>query len=116
VRRLELVIYERGQQPPDFALNLNVDDDGAADRPGEPAHWFVIDAALAQETAVVLFGPPWAGLFDEISEARLHEALAQSIAWSEGQPPEDDYARLTAIRSRHYLEHGEWLSKREASR
>jgi predicted nucleotidyltransferase len=116
VRRLELVVYELGQQPPDFELNLNVDDDGAADRPDEAAHWFVIDAAIAQETAVVLDGPPWSSCFEEISKARLHEALAQSIAWSEGQAPDDEFARVTAIRSRHYLEHGRWLSKREAGR
>jgi predicted nucleotidyltransferase len=114
VRRLELVVYESGRQPPDFALNLKVDDDGAAERPDEAAHWFVIDAAIAEETAVVLSGPPWPSFFEEISKDRLSEALVQSIAWSEAQPAGDAFARVNAVRSRHYLETGEWLSKREA--
>jgi len=116
VRRLELVVYESGRQPPDFALNLNVDDDGAAERPDEAAHWFVIDAAIAQDTAVVLSGPTWSNLFEEISKDRLGEALVQSIAWSEAQPAGDEFARVNAVRSRHYLETGEWLSKAEARR
>jgi predicted nucleotidyltransferase len=116
VRRLELVIYEQGRQPPDFALNLNVDDDGAADRPDQAAHWFVIDAAIGQDTAVVLDGPPWPSSFEEISKERLGEALVQSIAWSEAQPSGDEFARVNAVRSRHYLETGEWLAKREAQR
>jgi predicted nucleotidyltransferase len=116
VRRLELVVYESGRQPPDFALNLNVDDDGASERPDEAAHWFVIDAAIGQDTAVVLFGPPWSHVFEAISKDRLGEALVQSIAWSEAQPVGDEFARLNAVRSRHYLETGEWLSKPEARR
>ena len=116
VRRLELVVYESGRQPPDFALNLNIDDDGAAERPDEAAHWFVIDAAIGQETAVVLFGPPWSSCFEEVSKDRLAEALVQSIAWSEAQPAGDEFARVNAVRSRHYLETGEWLSKTEARR
>jgi predicted nucleotidyltransferase len=116
VQRLELVIYERGQQPPDFALNLNVDGGGTSDRPDEAAHWFVIDAAIGQDTAVVLSGPPWSSFFAEISKDQLGEALVQSIAWSEAQPVGDEFARVNAVRSRHYLETGEWLSKREARR
>jgi predicted nucleotidyltransferase len=116
VRRLELVIYEHGRQPPEYALNLQVDDDGAADRPDEAAHWFVIDAAIGQDAAVVLDGPPWSSLFEEISKDRVGEALVQSIAWSEAQPAGDEFARVNAVRSRHYLETGEWLSKREARR
>jgi predicted nucleotidyltransferase len=116
VRRLELVIYERGRQPPDFALNLNVDDAGAADRPDEAAHWFVIDAAIGQDRAIDLYGPPWPSFFEEISKDRLGEALVQSIAWSEAQPAGDEFARVNAVRSRHYQETGEWLSKSEARR
>jgi len=32
------------------------------------------------------------------------------------QPVEDEFVRLDAARARHYLEHGEWISKPEAGR
>ena len=114
-RALELVVYVRGAQPPDFELNLNVDAAGARELPDEPKHWFVIDAAIAQERSTA-FGDdePWSAFFEPVSPERLRAALADSIAWSAGQPADDEFARLNAIRSRHYLEHGEWITKEEA--
>src|SRR5262249_40479043 len=47
-RRLELVVYVRGHQPPDFDLNLEVDADGVREAHDEAEHWFVIDAGIAQ--------------------------------------------------------------------
>jgi hypothetical protein len=115
-RALELVIYARGEQPPHFALNVNADAGGAVDKPDEPSFWFVIDAAIAQDRAVS-FGDeePWSAHFEPVAEERLREALVQSIAWSQARPVDDDFARLNAIRARHYLETGEWLSKKEAA-
>jgi predicted nucleotidyltransferase len=114
-RALELVVYVRGAQPPDFDLNVNVDADGAHERPDEPRHWFVIDAAIAQERSPSFGdGDPWSAFFEPVSQDGLREALRESIAWSERQPPGDEFARLNAIRSRHYLAHGEWLSKADA--
>ena len=112
-RRLELVVYATGSQPPAFELNLNADSQGAAEHPDEPPHWFVIDAALAQEHAVRLHGPPWSESFAPLTPAQVREAMKQSLAWSE-QRPGDEFAELNAIRARHYLEHGEWITKAEA--
>jgi predicted nucleotidyltransferase len=109
-RRLELVVYVRGQQPPDFELNLEVDDDGAREAPDELEHWFVIDAGMAQERI-----PAWTDYFEPVPEDRLREAVAASLAWSE-EWPDLEFARLNAARARHYLEHGEWLSKQEVKR
>jgi hypothetical protein len=106
-RRLEMVVYVRGQQPPDFELNLEIDAAGAREAPDELAHWFVIDAGMAQERI-----PSWTEYFHPISEERLREAVVSSLAWSE-EWPELEFARLNAARARHYLEHGEWLSKQE---
>jgi hypothetical protein len=110
-RRLELVVYVRGQQPPDFELNLEVDAESAREAPDEPGFWFVIDAALAQERI-----SRWSEYFDPIAEERVREALVQSIAWSQARPVDDEFARVNAIRARHYLETGEWMSKQEAAR
>lgn len=117
VRGLELVAYVKGAQPPGFELNVNADAAGARECPDEPAHWFVIDAAVAQEFGVPFGdGEPWAAFFAPIAADRLREALHESIAWSERQGPDDAFARLNAIRARHYLEQGEWISKKEAAR
>ena len=43
-RKLELVVYAVGAKPPAYELNY-------PDGEGEPRHWFVIDAAIAQERA-----------------------------------------------------------------
>jgi hypothetical protein len=116
-RGLELVVYVEGAQPPDFELNVNADAHGAAERPDEPAHWFVIDAAVAQEYAAP-FGDdePWQTFFSPIAPERIREAIAESIAWSERQAPGNEFARLNALRSRHYLDRGEWISKKEVGR
>jgi predicted nucleotidyltransferase len=112
-RNLELVLYVRGAQPPDYELNV----DGGAERPGEPPHWFVIDAAVAQERAAPVWGDrPWSDVFEPVRPERLREAMEQSLAWSERQRPDNEFARVNAIRARHYLEHGAWISKAEASR
>ncbi len=114
VRSLELVAYVRGNQPPDYELNVNADAAGAAEVDAPP-FWFVIDAALAQERAAP-FGAdePWSVHFEPVAEDRLREALVQSIAWSQAQPTDDQFARVNAARARHYLETGEWLSKADA--
>ncbi len=108
-RRLELVVYVRGHQPPDFDLNLEVDADGVREAPDEADHWFVIDAGIAQERS-----SDWLDYFDPIPEDRVRGAVEQSLAWS-AEWPDLEFARLNAARARHYLEHGEWLSKGDAS-
>jgi hypothetical protein len=109
-RRLELVLYVRGRQPPDFELNLEVDADGVREEPDEAAHWFVIDAAIAQERI-----PEWRDYFDPVAEERTRTAVEESLAWS-AERPELDFARLNAARARHYLAHGEWISKPKEER
>jgi hypothetical protein len=100
----DLVLYVDGAQPPDFELNLGGGDESAC--------WFVLDAAVAQDRAVTLRGHPWSEHFDRVPEARTRAAAREALAWSERH--DDEFARVTAVRARHYLEHGEWLSKPEA--
>jgi predicted nucleotidyltransferase len=108
-RRLELVVYVRGDEPPDFDLNLEVDADGVREAPDEADHWFVIDAGIAQERI-----PAWLDYFEPVPDERVREAVEQSLAWS-AEWPDLEFARLNAARARHYLEHGEWLSKGDVS-
>ena len=109
-RRLELVVYVRGHQPPDFELNLEVDDDGAREDRDALDHWLVIDAGMAQQRI-----PAWTDYFDPVPEDRVREAVLSSLAWSE-QWPDLEFARRNAARARHYLEHGEWMPKARAQK
>jgi predicted nucleotidyltransferase len=110
-RDLELVVYAAGAQPPDLELNVNQGEERAEEKP----FWFVLDAALAQEHAVpVAGGRPWSDFFARIQPDRVREAMQESLAWSERQPQDDEFARLNAIRTRRYLERGEWMSKAQA--
>jgi hypothetical protein len=105
VRDLELVFYVEGAQPPSFELNLNHGEETAAE-----AFWFVLDAAIAQEHAVpLLHGRRWTDVFEPLSDERIREAAHASLAWSEQR--DGHFARVNALRTRHYLEHGEWISK-----
>ena len=109
VRDLELVLYVGGAQPPRFELNLNHGQETDA----EP-FWFVLDAALAQEHAVPLLrGRPWTDVFYRIEEEQIQAAVRESLEWAEAR--DDEFAHVTATRSRHYLEHGEWISKMETA-
>jgi predicted nucleotidyltransferase len=111
VRDLELVVYVQGRRPPEFELNLNE----GQERPDEEPFWFVIDAAVAEERAVPVWGRrPWSDFFAAIPPERIREAMEESLAWSLRRPANDEFARVNAARARHYLEHGEWMTKEEA--
>ena len=108
VRDLELVVYVQGSQPPNFELNLNE----GVERPNEEPFWFVLDAALAQEHAVPVWGKhAWSQFFDPISPETTRTAMEESLAWAQRQPRDDDFARVHAVRARYYLEQGEWIGK-----
>jgi predicted nucleotidyltransferase len=109
-RRLELVVYVRGHEPPDFELNLEVDSGGFREVPDEAPHWFVIDAAIAQELS-----PTWNEYFEPVSRERTRRAVEESLAWSAAHP-QYEFSSLNAARARHYLDHGEWVAKKEAKR
>jgi len=113
VRDLELVVYVEGSRPGDFELNLN----HGVERPDEEPFWFVLDAALAQEHAVPVWGArPWNDFFEPLRPEEIREATQASLDWASRQKPDDEFARQQAARAQHYLEHGEWITKKEAER
>ena len=108
---LELVVYVEGSEPPAVELNLNQ----GAERPNEEPFWFVLDAAIAQEHAVPMWGRRrWKELFAPIPPERIREAMKESLDWARRRAPDDEFARLHAERARHYLAHGTWITKKEA--
>ena len=107
VRKLELVVYAAGARPPAYDLNY-------PDGDGEPGFWFVLDAAIAQERARPLRGRPWRELLEPVTEAETRRAAEEMVRWAEER--DDELARPHGIRARHYLEHGDWMTKAEARR
>ena len=99
-RKLELVVYAAGAKPPAYELNY-------PDGPGEPEFWFVLDAALAQRFAPRV----WGELLQPVSEAETRAAAEELGRWAEAHDEP-----VHAARARHYLEHGEWITKEEARR
>jgi hypothetical protein len=115
-RKLELVVYAEGDQPPDFQLNLNTGRDEqhvSFDPAEESPHWFVIDASIAEQHAVPLFGPPWQTLFTPVSADGVHAAVKEGLRWAEAHEPNSPNTRLNARRARRYLTDGVWVSKVE---
>jgi hypothetical protein len=57
-RQLEFVLYPPGpDQPSRWQLNVNTDPVRVSTDPAtEPAHWFVLDIAMARERAIPLYG------------------------------------------------------------
>ena len=107
VRKLELVVYAAGARPPAYDLNY-------PDGDGEPGFWFVLDAAIAQERARPLRGRPWRELLEPVTEDETRRAAEEMVRWAEER--DDELARPHGIRARHYLEHGDWMTKAEARR
>jgi predicted nucleotidyltransferase len=99
-RKLELVVYAAGAKPPAYELNY-------PDGPGEPEFWFVLDAALAQRFAA----REWGELLQPVSESETRSAAEELLGWAEAH-----HEPVHAARARHYLEHGEWITKEEARR
>jgi hypothetical protein len=102
-RKLELVIYSVGAKPPAYELNY-------PDGDGEPEFWFVLDAAIAQERGQPFVGRAWHELLEPVSAEETRIAAAELLRWAEARGEE-----VHARRARHYLEHGEWITKEEAS-
>ena len=110
-RSLELVLYVEGHQPPDYELNLNEGEERTSEEP----FWFVLDAAIAQEHAVPMWGSrSWNDFFTAISAERTRQAMQESLEWAQARSPENEFARGHVVRARHYLDRGEWLTKKEA--
>ena len=98
-RKLELVVYAEGAKPPAYELNY-------PDGDGESPHWFLVDAAIAQEHATPFAGAEWRDVIAPVSEDEVRAAVEMSLRNEPDGP--------NAIRARRYLEDGVWISKTQA--
>jgi predicted nucleotidyltransferase len=110
-RRLELVVYARGAER--HELNVNTGELVHFDADDDPAFWFVIDRAIAEQHSIVLLGPPWNDVFEPVPREAVLAALDEALAFDGWDDPND--AALAAARARIWRETGKWVSKREAA-
>ena len=112
-RGLELVAYAGGQ----VVLNVNTGP-GMTEHVGlagdDPAFWFVLDRAIAEQHAIALVGPPWAERFAAVPRDEVLAALRESLDWHDAAEPASRNAVLNALRTWRWLETGEWVSKPDA--
>jgi hypothetical protein len=81
---------------------------------GDPAHWFLLDVAMAREHALPLVGPPARDLIGAADRSLVLAALRDALAWHRGRDAASPNAVLNACRTWHYLETGAWASKTAA--
>jgi len=109
-RKLELVVYSRGDER--HELNVNTGELVHFDPDDDPGFWFVIDRAIAEQHSVALLGPPWDAVFAPVPREAVVEALEEASAFEGWDDPSG--AALAAARARIWRETGEWVSKAEA--
>jgi len=116
-RQLEFVLYPPGpDQPSRWQLNVNTDPVRVSTDPAtEPAHWFVLDIAMARERAIPLYGPPAHELLAPVPPEVVHRALNDSLDWHDANERTQPNAVLNACRAWHYAETGRWASKTAAA-
>ncbi len=112
-RKLELVVYPRGSDR--WEVNLNTGEKVSLDASEDPAFWFVLDRAIAEQHAVPLLGPQWSDLFDPVPRAAVLDALREALEWHERHEPAARSALLNLCRTWAWLETGRWISKPEAA-
>jgi hypothetical protein len=122
-RKLELVVYRADQAAAPtrhlkFELDLNTgpnDDRLLTELGGEPAHWYLIDLAIARRHGIPLSGPPPRELIGEPPRGDLLEALGAGTRWAEEHEPDAPNTILNAARAERFAECGDWLSKSDAA-
>jgi hypothetical protein len=122
--RLELVVISaraaRHPGPaPRWELNLNtgpsLSDHVGLDPAAEPAHWFVLDLAIARERGATLLGPAPREVIGAPRTADVRAAQSEAVAWyAENDMPAEAVA--AACRAWHWLATGRFASKRQAAR
>ena len=110
-RKLELVVYPRGSDG--WEINLNTGEHVSFDPTEEPAFWFVLDRAIAEQHAVPLLGPSWGEVFEPVAREDVLAALDEARSFDAWDDPQG--AELASARARVWRETGRWVSKREAA-
>lgn len=103
-RKLELVVYARGAER--HSLNVNTGELVHFEPDDDPAFWFVLDRAIAEQHSIALVGPAWEDVFEPVPRDAVLTALQEAEAFEGWDDPRGQVWRQT----------GEWLSKADARR
>jgi len=123
-RGLELQVYQRSAVEtarPDgaFLVNLNTGPamtTGVSFDPGsEPAHWFVVDRAIAHRHGVAVRGPIASSVLAPVPRLFVLDALAASLVWHAGGDPLGANSVLNACRALRFAEDDTFVSKDDAA-
>jgi Aminoglycoside adenylyltransferase, C-terminal domain/Polymerase beta, Nucleotidyltransferase len=112
-RKLELVVYTRGAER--HELNVNTGELVHLDAEDDPAFWFILDRAIAEQHSVPLLGPPWEDVFEPVPREAVLAALEEALDSQERDDPLGCSSLLNAVRGWRWLETGEWASKPDAA-
>jgi hypothetical protein len=107
-RGLEFTLYRRevAETSPvaaDFEVNVNGGRRMARaihlESQTEPRFWYVLDRAIAHSCGLVLYGPPPAEAFAEVSRRALLEVMVESMRWHREHEKATLYSVLNASRA-----------------
>ncbi len=76
-----------------------------------PNYWSVLDLAAARQVGVTLYGAAADATIPAVPAARLHQAIAESLAWHDAADAGSPNRVLNLARLIVLLEEGRWLSK-----
>ena len=107
-RGLEFTLYRReiAESSPvaaDFEVNVNGGPRMARsihlESRAEPRFWYILDRAIADRCGVVIYGPPPAEVFVEISRRLLLDVMIESMRWHREHEKATLYSVLNASRA-----------------
>lgn len=120
---VEYVVYQADAvraptYPLRYTLNVNAGPrrDAHVSVGGDPAHWFLLDVAMACQLAIPLRGPRPSALIAEPPAVDVLQAIHDALAWHGAHSASSPDAVLNACRSWRWIETHRWTSKGEAAR
>lgn len=119
---VEFVVYQADvlrapTHPLPYILNVNAGPgrDCHVSTGGDPAHWFLLDVAMARQSSIPLRGPTMRDLIAEPSATEVARAIRDALAWSAAHDASSPDAVLNACRSWCWIDTRRWTSKSAAA-
>ncbi|MDQ4094666.1 MAG: DUF4111 domain-containing protein, partial [Actinomycetota bacterium] len=123
-RGLEFVLYEEEAvrvPNPGAAFEINLNTGPAMtfacsfDPATEPAHWFVLDRAIARSNGITVVGPPAREIVAALPRKWLLQALLASLEWHVAHEASEANTVLNAARAWRFAAEDAWSSKVDAA-
>ena len=101
-----------------YEVNINAGPtrDTVVRSAGDPPHWFLLDVAMARESALALVGPAAREVIGRPSRTDVLRALSDSLRWHGSNEATSPSGVLNACRALCWVSTGSWRSKTGAGR